>query len=425
MATRRPLPPDPAQVPQSPQAPQALDGPGTDSPWTRNDALVAAGSAILDLFGYTMTSLDDNHPLSLLGLVLSVLAALPLLVRRRHPLAVLVVVLALNLALNLSAPLSHHFPCTIAVALFAVTQYRSLALAVPAGLTASLVALTSLGPRLSLGGEDVLGSLLASVLVVGTGAVLTRWQRELEIRRRLLAERAVAEERRRIARELHDIVAHQITTMQLMAGGARANLGGDIEVVREALVTLESSGRLALREMRQLLDVLRADDEREEVPAAPQPGTADLERIVDESRLAGLPTEFTVHGTARALPPTTDLAVFRIVQESLTNTRKHAGPARARVELTYRPHSVTVEVSDDGAGRPGRTAGGAHGHGGALTPPGSGGERGGYGLIGMRERAALNGGSLVAGPQAEGGFRVTASLPLGPAENVEREELFG
>lgn len=208
MATRRPLPPD---------APQAPDEPGSDSPWTRNDALLAAGSAVMDVFGYTMTSLDANHPLSVLGLVLSVVAALPLLVRRRHPIAVLAAVLAANLALNLSAPVSHHFPCTTAVALFAVTQYRPLAVAVPAGLIVSVVALTSRGPQLSLSGEDLMGSLLATVLVVGTGAVLNRWQHELEVRRALLAERAVSEERRRIARELHDIVAHHITTMQLMA----------------------------------------------------------------------------------------------------------------------------------------------------------------------------------------------------------------
>ena len=395
MATRRPLPPD---------APPAPGEPGAGFAWTRDDALVAAGAAAMDLFGNTLSSLEHNRSLSLLGLLISAVTALPLLVRRRHPGAALAGVLAGNLVLNLSAPLPDHYPCATAVALFALTRCRPLAVAGPAGLAAALVALTRRGPQLMLTGADLLGSLLVSALVVGTGAVLNRWQHEARARRRLLAERAVAEERRRIARELHDIVAHQITTMQLMAGGARANLGGDTEVVREALVTLESTGREALREMRQLLDVLRADDECGDSPAPPQPGTADLERIVNESRLAGLPTEFTVHGTARPLPPTADLAVFRIVQEALTNVRKHAGPARALVRLTYRPESVTVEVSDNGSGRPGRT---------------------GYGLVGMRERAALHGGSLVAGPVAEGGFRVAASLPLAPAEGAESKELFG
>ncbi|GAA1952870.1 sensor histidine kinase [Kitasatospora viridis] len=392
MPTRQPPPPDAA-----PEQAEAL-------PWTRNDALVVAGSAALELFSSTMNSLEGHTRISVLGLLLGAAAALPLLVRRRHPLGAAAAVLAVNLALNLSSPVPNHYPSTMLVALYALARYRPLALAVPTGLAAGLVTLTGRGGRLDLSTDSLLAALFGGALAIGTGALMGRWQREVAARRVLLAERAVAEERRRIARELHDIVAHHITTMQLMAGGARANLGGDTEVVREALVTLESSGRLALREMRQLLDVLRADDEREQTPAAPQPGTADLERIVGESALAGLPTELTVHGTVRPLPPTTDLTVFRIVQEALTNARKHAGPARARVRLTYLPGAVTVEVSDDGAG------------------PAGGGRPGGpagYGLIGMRERAALHGGSLVAGPGADGGFRVAARLPLGPAEHVE------
>jgi signal transduction histidine kinase len=372
---------------------------GEQPSWTRNDALVAAGSAVMELLGYTTNSLQIQQRVDVLGLLLSAVAALPLLVRRRYPVGALGAVLAVNLALNLSAPVPNHYPCTMLVALYAATRHRPLTIAVRAGIAAALVTLVGRHPWLSLTNDAVAVGLLGSAIAVGTGAVVGRWQREVAARRELLAERAVAEERRRIARELHDIVAHHITTMQLMAGGARANLGGDTEVVREALVTLESSGRLALREMRQLLDVLRADDEREDTPPAPQPGTADLERIVSESRLAGLATEFTVHGTARPLPPTTDLTLYRIVQESLTNARKHAGPAKAWVRLTYLPEAVTVEISDDGSG-------------GAVA----GREPGGYGLVGMRERAALHGGSLVAGPRAGGGFRVAARLPLDHSE---------
>ncbi|WP_181442114.1 sensor histidine kinase [Streptomyces tateyamensis] len=216
----------------------------------------------------------------------------------------------------------------------------------------------------------------------------------------------MADERRRIARELHDIVAHHLTTMQLMAGGARANLGGDQEVVREALTVLEGSGRTALREMRQLLDVLRADDEPQQAVAAPQPGVGDLARLVEESCLAGLPTELTVSGAQRPLPPSTALAVFRVVQESLTNARKHAGGARARVHLTYRPEQITVEVRNTGTGGTAPRAAGA-------------GRGGGYGLIGMRERVALHGGSLVAGQLDDGGFGVAADLPLVPVEGEE------
>jgi signal transduction histidine kinase len=220
---------------------------------------------------------------------------------------------------------------------------------------------------------------------------------------------------------LHDIVAHHITTMQLMAGGARANLGRDTEVVRDALVTLEGSGRLALREMRQLLDVLREGDAPEEAdraPSAPQPGVGHLGELVEESRRAGLPTEFAVLGEERPLPPSTGLAVFRIVQESLTNTRKHAGRAEARVQLTYLPDRVTVEVSDNGAAAPADTLVGAvTGAGGAAGPRAG---RTGYGLIGMRERVALQGGSMVAGAVDGGGFRVVADLPVAPAEREER-----
>ncbi|WP_084713365.1 sensor histidine kinase [Streptacidiphilus rugosus] len=389
--------------------PVAVDGwlPG------RGDALLAAGTAVLDVFGYTMSCLEDGRAVTAPALVLSVLAALPLLVRRTWPVAVLGVVLAFILTLNLWEPAPRHFPVAVVVALFSVSRHCTLRLAVPAGLTAGLTVLTSQGPHVGLTFGDVLGSLLGSALVVGAGAVIGRSQQEAEVRRALLADRAVAEERRRIARELHDIVAHHITTMQLLAGGARANLDGDVEVVREALVTLEGSGRLALREMRQLLDVLRADDEREETPGAPQPGTADLERIVDDARLGGMPTEFTVHGAVRPLPPTTELTIFRIVQEALTNARKHAGPARARVRLAYHPESVTVEVSDDGAGA---AAPPSHGGAAARERAVPGQSVGGYGLIGMRERVALHGGTLTAGPVAGGGFRIAASLPHEPAD---------
>ncbi|MER6583646.1 sensor histidine kinase, partial [Nonomuraea sp. NPDC001023] len=252
--------------------------------------------------------------------------------------------------------------------------------------------------------QDAITPPLTTLIVVGAAMAMNRWQREVDANRRLLADRAVADERRRIARELHDIVAHHITTMQLMAGGARANLA-EPEVVKEALFTLESSGRLALREMRQLLDVLRDGDEPAVAPSRPQPGIDDLDRLVTESRSAGVPTEFSVQGQRRPLPPTVALTVFRITQEALTNTRKHAGAAHASVELTYRQDRVVVEVRDDGGD----------------GSPQEGARAGGYGLIGMRERVALHGGTLTAGPQADGGFAVVADLPLTADEAVQHE----
>ncbi|WP_316524256.1 sensor histidine kinase [Kitasatospora brasiliensis] len=390
-------------------------------PWTASDALLAVGAAALDLLGYTVGGPDGSRPIALTALVLLVLAAMPLLTRRRYPLASLAVVLALGLALNLSGPVPHHFNCTLCVALFAVARSRGIAVAAPAALVAVAVPLLGRGHPLPPPAGDVAANVLAAALVILAAEVLKRWQREVEVRRRLLADRAVAQERRRIARELHDIVAHHITTMQLMAGGARANLGGDTEVVRDALVTLEGSGRMALREMRQLLDVLRAGDALEEAdgaPSAPQPGVGHLDGLVEESRRAGLPTEFTVLGEERPLPPSTSLAVFRIVQESLTNTRKHAGRAQARVQLTYHPDRVTVEVSDNGTAAPADTLVGALAGAGGAAGPRAG--RTGYGLIGMRERVALQGGSMVAGGVDGGGFRVVASLPVAPAGGEER-----
>ncbi|MFJ7279988.1 sensor histidine kinase [Kitasatospora sp. NPDC098663] len=410
----RPLPQQPPPPPQQPSSPPRVDG----LPWTASDALVAVGAAALDLLGYSFGGPDESQPIALTALALLVLAAMPLLTRRRYPLASLAGVLVLGLALNLSGPVPQHFNCTLCVALFAVASSRGIAVAAPAALVAAVVPLLGreqpLPPPLSRAAANV----LAAALVIAAAEALKRWQHAVEVRRRLLADRAVAQERRRIARELHDIVAHHITTMQLMAGGARANLGRDTEVVRDALVTLEGSGRMALREMRQLLDVLRAGDEPEESPAEPQPGVGHLGRLVEESRKAGLPTEFTVLGEERPLPPSTGLAVFRIVQESLTNTRKHAGRAQARVRLTYHPDRITVEVSDNGTAAPADTLVGALAGAGGTAGPRAG--RTGYGLIGMRERVALQGGSMVAGAVDSGGFRVEASLPVAPADGEER-----
>ncbi|MFF4920753.1 sensor histidine kinase [Kitasatospora sp. NPDC001261] len=407
---------------------------GAGLPWTAGDALVAVGVAVLDLLGYTIGGSDGRPPIAATALVLLVLAAVPLLTRRRHPLASLAGVLVLGLALNLSVSMPPHFTGTLCVALFAVARSRGVAVAVPAGLVAAAVPLVGRGYPLPPAVGDVAGNVVAAALVVVTAEGLTWWQHEAEVRRGLLADRAVAQERRRIARELHDIVAHHITTMQLMAAGARANLGGDTEVVREALATLEGSGRMALREMRHLLDVLRADDEPDGAdrapgkapgkapggaPSAPQPGVGQLGQLVEESRRAGLPTDFAVLGEERPLPPSAGLAVFRIVQEALTNTRKHAGrAARARVRLTYHPDRVTVEVSDNGtAAPPDSPADALVGAGGA---PGPRAGRTGYGLMGMRERVALQGGSMVAGGIDGGGFRVVASLPVAPADGEER-----
>ncbi|MCI3928893.1 sensor histidine kinase [Streptomyces sp. AN091965] len=399
----RPLPPSPRP---------------SGRPWTVSDWLVAVGAAVVDLLGYTVGGPGGGQPVSLTALVLLVLAAVPLLTRRRHPLASLTGVLVLGLALNLSGPMPHHFNGTLTVALFAVARSCRLAVVAPAALVAAAVTLLGRGHPLPPPVADAASNVLSAALVIAAAEALKRWQHAVEVRRRLLADRAVAQERRRIARELHDIVAHHITTMQLMAGGARANLGGDTEVVRDALVTLEGSGQIALREMRQLLDVLRAGDEPDEVPSAPQPGVGSLGQLVEEAQRDGLPVDFAVLGAERPLPPSTGLAVFRIVQESLTNTRKHAGRAQARVRLTYHPDRITVEVSDNGTAAPADTLVGALAGAGGVGGPRS--RRTGYGLIGMRERVALQGGSMVAGGLDGGGFRVAATLPVASVGGEEQ-----
>ncbi|MFJ2592814.1 sensor histidine kinase [Streptomyces erythrochromogenes] len=367
--------------------------------WTRNDALVAIGAAAVDLLGFSVGTQTEGMSLTLSAAGALVAAAMCLLARRSRPVAVLAAVLALGVVPNVViADTSPHFPLGLAVALYSVVRFSRPAVAAAAVALTVPLASAGQGGTLVPSGLSLAANAAAAALVAGTALVINRWQRDVAANQARQAERAVAEERRRIARELHDIVAHHITAMQLMAGGARANLAHDTEAAREALVTLEDSGRIALREMRQLLDVLRAGEEPDETPPAPQPGAADLERIVTESRLAGTETEFTVDGPVRPLPPSVGLTLFRIVQEALTNTRKHAGQARARVRLTYHPDAVAVEVCDDGAGAPPPTARPAAGTG--------------YGLIGMHERVALQGGTLEAAARDGGGFRVAARLPV-------------
>jgi signal transduction histidine kinase len=216
-----------------------------------------------------------------------------------------------------------------------------------------------------------------------------RLEEEREERERV----AVAEERRRIARDLHDVVAHGVGVMTVQAGAARLLLEDDPARAREPLLAVEQAGRQALAELRRLLGILRRDER--DSGLRPQPGLADLDELVAQARRAGLPVELVVEGAPVALPAGVDLAAYRIVQEGLTNTHKHAGPARAGVAVRYEPDALELEITDDG--RAGANGGGGHG------------------LVGMRERVALYGGRLEAGPRPKGGFTIHAHLPLDPA----------
>jgi signal transduction histidine kinase len=202
----------------------------------------------------------------------------------------------------------------------------------------------------------------------------------------------VFEERVRIARELHDVVAHHVSMMGVQAGAARMVIDRDRAKARDALTAIEASSRQAVDELHRLLGFLRQAGDADDL--APSPGVSLLPRLAAGMSDSELAVEVSVEGTERPLPPTVDVSAYRIVQEALTNTLKHAQASRADVRLCYRPGEVEVEIIDNGLGAAGHSAGGS-----------------GLGLIGMRERAALHGGWLMAAPEPGGGFAVRVNLP--------------
>ncbi|MCP9991484.1 MULTISPECIES: sensor histidine kinase [Streptomyces] len=226
----------------------------------------------------------------------------------------------------------------------------------------------------------------------------------LEKEREAQAKVAVAAERARIARELHDVVAHNVSVMVVQADGAAYVLDAAPDQAKKALETISTTGRQALAEMRRLLGVLRTGEHQEAGEYVPQPGLQQIEDLVEQCRESGLPVDFKVEGTSRELPRGVELTAYRIVQEALTNTRKHGGPhAGASVRLVYFDDGLGLLVEDDGKGAPHELyeEGGFDGQG--------------HGLIGMRERVGMVGGTLDAGPRPGGGFRISALLPLKPA----------
>jgi signal transduction histidine kinase len=243
-------------------------------------------------------------------------------------------------------------------------------------------------------------SLMVAVLLLGD-AVHARRRWQAEVRERLArveadrereAERRVEQERLRIARELHDVMAHTIAVVTVQAGVAADVLADDPDQARAALTTIRSASREAMAELKATVGVLRAG-EGDEAPRAPSPGLGQLEGLFETARDAGLRVTAAVSGEPRPLPALVDLTAYRIVQESLTNVRRHSGAATATVTIRYEPADVVIEVDDDGRG------------------PAANDGRTGYGLAGMAERSAAVGGNLEAGRRPGGGFRVTARLP--------------
>jgi signal transduction histidine kinase len=331
------------------------------------------------------------------GLVLT----LSLAWRRRAPLVVLGVAIATSVLANVLGVLDAATTPAIAlvVAVYSVGAHTSGLRAAVGGLGAAALIAVNVAEQFSLGDLLFIATILGGAWLAGR-AMRYRREREhvlelltvdLEREREEKARAAVAEERVRIARELHDVVAHAISVIVLQARGARRSLAADPVETREALDTIEATGSEALAEMRRLLGMLRSDDE--EIALAPQPSLRYLDALAAQVREAGLPVDLSVEGEPTELPPGVDLSAYRIVQEALTNALKHAGPATARVVVRYRENDLELEIVDTGAG--------------ASASDGEG-----HGLAGMRERVWLYGGKIETGPRDSGGFAVRARLPL-------------
>jgi signal transduction histidine kinase len=332
-------------------------------------------------------------------LPLALLLPLTLHWRRRYPLAVLAVNIAAWVLIDLQSPVNEDplaLALVLVVAVYSVGAHTSGRQAVVGALMVASIALTGTIADANEGTvTDFIGNAIFFFTIFGglwvAGRAIRRRrfrERELIVERDAGARAAVAEERARIARELHDVVAHAISVIVLQARGARHAEGAERD---EALDAIEATGASALAEMRRLLHILREDDEA--VALAPQPSLDGLDHLVAQVRDAGLPVELRVEGERRPLPPGVDVSAYRIVQEALTNALKHAGPARARVSIRYDEDALELEIADTGAG----------------SGNGSGG---GHGLAGMRERVAVFGGRLDSGPRTEGGYTVRARLPL-------------
>ncbi|MBA2715039.1 MAG: hypothetical protein H0U55_15985 [Rubrobacteraceae bacterium] len=333
---------------------------------------------------------------------------LALLWRRRAPLAVLFLAeVVLSIQANFFDPPSQP-PLSgfliLQVAFYSVAAHGEGRRAVVGGAAAFATGILVVDlPRL-LSGEnpgDVFPAWIFLIIVWIFGrlirqgrlkaARLTDLAAQLEREREEKAQTAVTEERARIAREMHDVVAHAVSVMVVQSQAAQRLLEGEQKAARQALGSIETTGRQALTEMRRLLGILRRTDA--ELALAPQPSLGRLEDLIEQVREAGLPVELRIEGEASSLPPGVDLSAYRIVQEALTNTLKHAGPSHAEVVIHYREDEVEVEVTDDGAGN-------------------GNGDGSGQGVIGMRERAALYGGVLESGKKTGGGYVVRARLPL-------------
>ncbi|MGW1214361.1 sensor histidine kinase [Streptomyces sp. NPDC002499] len=394
------------------------------------DGALALVLAVLSVQFTMGDGYEQSHGHSMVGLLdLVFVASGALALRRRYPLTVLWIVMTATALTPDSVARITFYQCVVAAySAAAYSPYR-------AGTLVSLVGAVALIGLPSGGGDrpypyayplpypvppDLATTqptvptqyvpLLLSVPLVIAAVGLRTWRRRAaETRSRLTAveheqaealRRAVELERARIARELHDVVTHNVSVMVIQAGAARTIMESSPEEAREALLAVETGGRAAMGELRQVMGLLTPDiddtDDPDQLCLGPQPGLGQLDALVGRMRAAGLPVELTVTGTAPAeLSPGVELAAYRVVQEALTNTVKHATGAKASVRVAYGAEELDVEISDTG---------------GPPAPAAATGN--GRGLIGLRERLAVHGGTLRTGPRPLGGYRVHALIPL-------------
>ncbi|KKJ94218.1 sensor histidine kinase [Micromonospora sp. HK10] len=392
----------------------------------RSVAFDVAVAGLVALFAVAgVVAQPGGWPATSVGLLMG----LTLLFRRTHPSAVAALVAALALTQVLAGWGPLGYDIAVLIALYSVVKYADrlrdgVIAGGVAGVGVVLAAFQVPGPATWWASAIWFGTITGAVWLVGLNVrtrrlyVLSLEERAatLEREREAEARAAVAEERTRIARELHDVVAHSMAVMIVQADGVRFTIDRDPATAREAAKVVADTGRQALEEMRRLVGVLREpsrpepaagpDDGLSAEPAHRRPALVELPELLDRFRAAGLTVGCATTGRPSALPPGLELTLYRVVQESLTNVLKHAGVgASVELDLRWTPDAVVVRAVDDGRGRP------------AVRPAPSGG----HGLVGMRERVGVYDGSLTAGPTLAGGWRVEVRLPLPSAPETEEK----
>ena len=329
--------------------------------------------------------------------ILLAVTCAPLALRRRAPIVALGAISIGIVVLQLQNYPTDFVGIAFVIAAYTAAAYREgqlvFAVALPIATAGALAIFLIDAPVDRSGLETVLNVSLLTGLPIAFGRMEFNRRRRAEQEQDRAAREAVTEERARIARELHDVVAHAMSVMVVQAGAARTVIERDPGKAAAALQRIEDTGRMGLGEMRRLLGLQVSGDSG--AALGPQPGLDRLDDLLATMRATGLPVEAVVEGSRRELPPGVDLTAYRIVQEGLTNALRHAGQAHARVVLRYGAETLEVEVADDGRG-----------------PPPDGEANEGHGLIGMRERVALFGGSVQTGARTGGGFVLRVRIPL-------------